>query len=266
MPPNSTRIMRDWGLLDRIQARATVPEAMVLRSYRDGQVLHSHQLGHKMEETFGSPHLLIHRKEILQVLVTYARQLRVHLKVNSPVTNIDFSEPSVTTAGGETLTADLIVGADGEHSFCRGAILNQRIRPQPTGKLVYRLTVDPDVVRQDPALRHLVSSPCITGWIGPRSHVVVYEIPFSGILNVAITCPDPVQDRVQYGPRDAGLEELESHFSGWDPLLLKLLRLATRASFWTLLQLPGENRTWVDGTRQRTVLVGDAAHAMTPYL
>lgn len=258
--------MRDWGLLDLIQARAIVPEAMVLRSYRNGQVLHSHQLGHNMEKIFGSPYLLIHRKEILKILVTYAQQLRVYLKVNSPVTSIDFSEPSVMTAGSETLTADLIVGADGEHSFCRGTILNQWIHPRPTGKLVYRLTVDPELVRQDPSLCHLVSSPCITSWIGPRSHAVVYEIPFSGILNVAITCPDPVQDRVQCGPRDADLEELEGYFSGWDPLLLRLLRLGTGARFWTLLQLPGENRTWIDGTRQRTVLVGDAAHAMTPYL
>lgn len=265
MPPNATRILRDWGLLDEVRSKATLPDFMTFRSYRDGGVLHKHEI-RLVESMYGSPHLLIHRGELLRILVSKARALGVVLHTDSPVVDIDLSKPCVKTKKGHTFAADLIIGADGERSFCRGAILGRVHLPQPTGKLVYRFTIDSDLVRADTDFRHLIEAPTVTCWLGPKSHVVGYELTDRGVYNVALTCPDPIEGRAQFGPRRADMDEFKRSFSGWDPIFLKLLAAATQASYWTLLQLPEENRIWTDEQSQRIVLIGDAAHSMGPYL
>ncbi|KAI1407194.1 hypothetical protein F5Y13DRAFT_195605 [Hypoxylon sp. FL1857] len=219
-----------------------------------------------MEDKFGSPHLLIHRREILNILVDKARDLKVSLKLDSRVVHIDFLSRKVATVSGEMFTADLFIGADGERSFCRSKILGRPDVPHPTGKLVYRFTLDQNAVRKNPEVSHIVDSSPITCWIGPRSHVVAYELPSDGIFNVSLTCPDPIEERIQFGPRNADLTKMKGFFAKWNPVFLKLLDLATDAKYWTLLQLPEENRFWVDDKTQSMVLIGDAAHAMTPYL
>jgi len=260
--------MRDWGLLDQVLAKASLPQIMSYRSYRNGQVLNASPFSPVIENRFGSPHLVIHRKEILKILLEEARRLNVDLKTNSRVVDIDLSAVMVTTAGGEIMTADLIVAADGDHGFCRSKILGRAEvpQPEPTGTLVYRFTVDSDVLRRDPELGRLVNPPGIVCWIAPKSHVVMYELSYNGIVNVVVTAPDPVEGRIQLGPRPADPARLASAFADWDPLFLKLLKAAKSANYWTLLQLSKENRVWVDDKARRTLLVGDAAHAMTPYL
>ncbi|KAI1140006.1 hypothetical protein F5Y05DRAFT_376846 [Hypoxylon sp. FL0543] len=266
MPPNSTRIMREWGILENVLAKAAKPELMIFRSYHDGHALHVHRLWPDMEDKFGYPHLLIHRREILNILVNEARHLGVHMKLDCRVVETDLSARTVTTASGEVFAAKLLIAADGERSFCRSKILGRLDMPRPTGKLVYRLTLNTNAVRKDPEICHLVDSSPITCWLGPKSHVVAYEIPGDEIFNISLTCPDPIEDRTQFGPRNADLMEMKSFFKDWNPMFLKLLDLATEARYWTLLQLPEENRVWVDDEAQSMILIGDAAHAMTPYL
>ncbi|KAI1759505.1 hypothetical protein GGR53DRAFT_513396 [Hypoxylon sp. FL1150] len=266
LPPNSTRIMQDWGLLDQIQDKAAVPELMVFRSYRDGKSLHNHRLWPESKNAFGFPHLLIHRKDILDILVNKARDLGVHLHLDSRVVHINLSARSATTSRGEVFTAHFIIGADGERSFCRAKILDRTEPPCPTGKLVFRFTVDSKIIHQIPEFRPLVDSNPITCWIGPQSHIVAYELPHNKLFNVSLTCPDPIEGRVQFSPRDAGLDELKRFFAKWDPVLLKLFQYAANVRYWTLLQLPEENRVWLDSEAQSLVLIGDAAHSMLPYL
>lgn len=262
--------MRNWDLLDAVRAKATQPELMVFRSYRDGQVLHRHPLGPGVEAQFGSPHLLIHRKEMLQILVRKARDSGVRLETDSQVVDIDLAARSVTTARGQVYTADLIVGADGERSRCRSVILGRPDVLLPTGKLVYRFTIDVETARRQGAEMlepgQVLDSRIVTCWMGPGTHVVMYPLLNNGVFHVAVNRLDPIEGRVQHGPREADLAELACFFAGWDPVLTRLLGLAKDASYWTLLQLPEESRVWTDSVTKSLVLVGDAAHAMVPFL
>ncbi|KAI0008845.1 hypothetical protein F4779DRAFT_418561 [Xylariaceae sp. FL0662B] len=265
MPPNATQALQNWGLMDNIKTKGIFPENMTFRSYR-GESLHNVKLWPDLENSFGAPYVYIHRKEVLSILVEKASQLGAQLKLDSQIVKIDLANGAVTTARGEHFGADLIIGADGENSFCRNVLLGGSHQLQPTGKLVYRFVVEPDAVHRDAQLAQLFEPPAIHCWMGPASHAVAYEIPWNNIVNVALTCPDPVPGRVQFGPRPADLVELTSFFENWDPLFLKLINASKHRLYWTLLQSPEENRLWVDNKARRLVIVGDAAHSMTPYL
>jgi hypothetical protein len=106
----------------------------------------------------------------------------VSLKVDCLVVDIDLPNRSVASANGVVFTADMIIGADGgDRSFCKDKITGRQDLPQPTGKLVYRFAINLQDVRQDPELRHLVDPSTITCWIGPRSHLITYALPYSGL-------------------------------------------------------------------------------------
>ncbi|KAJ2993563.1 hypothetical protein NUW58_g1802 [Xylaria curta] len=86
------------------------------------------------------------------------------------------------------------------------------------------------------------------------------------MFNVSLTYPDPIDGRLQFGLREANPNELLGFFERWDPTLIKLLDSAAHTKYWTLLQLPEDNRIWMYNKTEKTAIIGDAAHAMPPCL
>ncbi|GKU14458.1 unnamed protein product, partial [Fusarium langsethiae] len=83
---------------------------------------------------------------------------------------------TVFLEGGRTMTADLVVGADGISSPMREQFLGRPDPPQLTGDLAYRLLLDTDVMRKDPDLRPFVEDPQVNYWVGPDKHAVNYVL------------------------------------------------------------------------------------------
>ena len=113
----------------------------------------------------------------------------VFLQLNSTVVGISVS-PITQTAivqllNGRTITGDLVIGADGIKSVVQGVVLagvgKVARPPRPTGDAVYRAIIPTDVMVKDPELKPVVDRPEMTGWMGPRRHVMAYCIvsPFS---------------------------------------------------------------------------------------
>ena len=55
------------------------------------------------------------------------------VRYEAEVTSVDSEERCVELASGETLSADVIVGADGEYGPCRAAVIGQQAIGTPTG-------------------------------------------------------------------------------------------------------------------------------------
>ena len=68
-----------------------------------------------MSQVYGTPYWLIHRPDYHHLLHEAALESGCDIRVNSRVISVDESVPSVTLKYGETLKADLIIGADGKH-------------------------------------------------------------------------------------------------------------------------------------------------------
>ncbi|MFI6201799.1 FAD-dependent monooxygenase, partial [Streptomyces phaeochromogenes] len=110
LAPNATRLLRRLGLLDAVAAQAARPSHVSFRTWSDGAEICRYALGRAAEEAFGAPYLLLHRADLHQALAAAVPPSSVRL--NTVVVGIDQDDESasVTTASGERLRADLVVG------------------------------------------------------------------------------------------------------------------------------------------------------------
>lgn len=210
------------------------------------------------------PHLVIHRADLLQTLTDEAQRLGVTIRLSSDVTNIDFSVPSLSLATGETFTADVILGADGERSASQSLLRGYHDPPRDSGDEVFRFTVPSSEVVRHADLADLVHPPNINFWIGPDAHAITYSLKKDGLLNVVLTRTHDIDDEVKYGPQPVNMQEVRKAFEGWDPRFETLLGIAQGCFKWTLL-VSNEVTKWrsKEGTFS---LIGDSAHAMLPFL
>jgi salicylate hydroxylase len=100
------------------------------------------------------------------------------LRLGAKVQSIDPDTPSVTLVSGETIFADLIIGADGIHSVVRRSIIGESKIPlsTPLGDMAFRALIPASTMMDDPELRDLIENPRLTCWMGPNRHVMGYRV------------------------------------------------------------------------------------------
>jgi 2-polyprenyl-6-methoxyphenol hydroxylase-like FAD-dependent oxidoreductase len=108
------------------------------------------------EPRYGAPHLVLHRGDLLALLVREARLHGVNIVTDCTAARIDFSACTVCTVSGRVFTGDVLIGADGIKSAARDACLGKDTSPQPTGRLVYRHSIPTHKITANPNIRALV--------------------------------------------------------------------------------------------------------------
>ncbi|KAI9712613.1 MAG: hypothetical protein M1812_006793 [Candelaria pacifica] len=262
IPPNSSRILKRWGLLDDIEKLSVRPRDFVLRSYHDGTILSKQNMVPFAEETYGVPYLHIHRADFHKRLVAEAKRLGVTLQLGASVNKIDFEKPSVHLKNGNEFHADLILGADGLKSICREQLLGHPDPPHFTGDLAYRIIVKAEDMKKHADLIELTERPVINYWMGPDAHAVCYLLQGGGLYNIVLLCPDNLPEMVNTAKAD--LQEMLQTFEKWDPRLKTLLGIVQETSKWRL-QNSQEMQSW-SHPAGKFALLGDACHATLPYL
>lgn len=212
-----------------------------------------------MREAYGVPWLLIHRADYFNVLAEEAKRLGVTIKLACAVSQINCSNApiSVANTAGPDIVADVVIGADGLHSKCRGMIQKS---PEPqlvTKGFVHRIMITHDAIREHSELVDLLAGSAATNtWTGPGAHVATYPLKgSSNTHNFVFICDTLLHT----------LAAMKSHLKAWDPRLLLVLELAQDVQHWPMTASTGNNERWLhpDGN---FALLGDACHAMSPYL
>ncbi|KAH0562767.1 hypothetical protein GP486_002586 [Trichoglossum hirsutum] len=231
LTPNSTRLFHKWGIRDQLARAAAPPSSLSVRRY-DGTVLLVHEEGwqEKMLERYGAPFWGMHRVDLQQVLAGRARELGAIIRFSAKAVDIDFDRPSVILESGETISGNVILGADGLWSTSRDLFLGRHFPAKPTGDLAYRIVLNRDEI-EDKELRDWVSGATANFWAGPRAHAVGYSLRRGEIFNLVLLCPDDLEGGVRRVEGD--LEEMKGRFEGWDPTWVFLPLLAAKVK-WRL--------------------------------
>jgi salicylate hydroxylase len=103
IPPNSARILRNWGLIPEIAKHSVQPTEFRLRGWKDGRILHRMPLSHESGDEDGVGMYFIHRADFHTVLVDEARRLGVDIRLGSTVAGIDFEEARVEVVGKDAV-------------------------------------------------------------------------------------------------------------------------------------------------------------------
>ncbi|MDF1610029.1 FAD-dependent monooxygenase [Hoeflea sp. YIM 152468] len=251
--PNASRILVALGLGEALQRTMVLPRDIALASGRSLRAIARVPCGGFAADRWGAPYGVMHRADLQALLleaVIAHPACRVHLE--QPVQSSD-----ITTLHARigTPRPDLIVAADGVWSQSR-KLIPQASMPRFSGQVAWRFQLDAS------AAGSVIDTRNVTAFLGARTHLVAYPLENGTVLNmVAIAGGKNLGESWAAQEAAADRTELLQAFAGWDPRLVSLLRTAPRMTRWPLFAVA--DGRWSDDAGM--VMIGDAAHAMTPF-
>lgn len=101
-------------------------------------------------------------------------------------------------------------------------------------------------------------------WMGPHRSVLAYPISKGKLYNVAITALGDGSAKVGKWDSPVDTKQLRSMFTDFCAPVQTLLSLVDNCAKWSIAEIPSLE-TW-SSKSGRCVLLGDAAHAMSPHV
>ena len=253
LSPNAMMAFRHLGLVDAIAARSLEPRRQTVRFWEDGRTLNVVERGTRIRDHYGVPYLYTHRADLHAILIGTVERLGGRIHLGARVAEV--AGATLSTTDGRRFEGDLLIGADGLKSVVR-----QSIAPDVahfTGHAAWRA-----VVPVEGPLADLAEAPGMV--IGPGRMVVFYPLRERRLLNIVLFARQPGWEQEGWTiPVPAS--DLEAAFVGWCPLVQDLIAAAGRVPLYKwAIHARAPLECWSLGDQM--TLLGDAAHAMTPFL
>jgi salicylate hydroxylase len=257
--PNMVRPLQRLGIASGLEDFAVrLDYAWEFRNWRDGRVIAQTPMREACVRLYGAPCYVAHRADIRMFFRRHLPEGLIHFDRRCTAVREDGerAELEFTSADGNRhrAWADAVIAADGIRSALREKVTVED-PPRFSGLCAYRCLV-PAERAPEMALR-----PSQTLWLGPGHHFVHYPISSNRMVNVVVIAPAG-EWRSESWTADGEIDDLLREFAGWDPRVGQLIASATQTKRWAAFDRAPLDR-WTAG---RITLLGDAAHAMLPFL
>lgn len=256
LSPNAVRRLEALGLGAGLAAEATIPPQISIYDGLDGKALTKLPLGAAATARYGAAYRVMARPDLLSLLLTAIEaEPLVTLTLGKKLTHLyqDGKKIEARMEDESAYEGALLVGADGVWSRVR-TLINRAATPSQTGYIAWRALIDPHHADA------LLTSADTSVYLGPDAHLVCYRVAGGDKINlVAVTKGEALQ---RSWSEELPPERLYEELRGWHAPLRRAVMAVQGWQAWPLMLLK-PFQPWHKG---RAVLMGDAAHAIVPFL
>ena len=254
---NGTRVLYALGLGPAIEKVGVIVSGKEIRLWSTGQTWKLFDLGGESVKRYGFPYMMFHRGDLHTVLLDAIRRERpdaIHLGRKCIGITQNDAAAIIAFEGGATVTAPIVIGADGVQSRVRAALFGAD-RPEFTGIVAWRVLVPRERVPTG------IKLDVGTNWVGPGLHCVHYPVRGGQLLNL-VGLLERDDWRVESWTVQGSADEFCNDFRNWHPDIHAMIRSGDTPYKWALFARP-PMPVW---SQARVTLLGDACHSMLPMM
>jgi salicylate hydroxylase len=253
---NGMKALRHLGLEAAVLEAATRPERLELRLPGSGRVVGRVAFGAAHAARYGAPYVHLHRADLHRAIFEAAKSHpRIAVELGRRVVRAAQTpdETSVELEGGGAAAGAALIGADGVRSALRVGVAGEDA-PVFTGMTAWRAVVPASEA-------DLAKPPVATVWMGRGRHLVTYPLTARREINlIGVVEEKPEIEESWSAPGTPA--DMAADFGGWHAETDALLARVTTPWRWPLYERHPLS-VWSAG---RIALLGDACHAMPPFL
>lgn len=262
LAPNAMRHLQRLGIADRLSSLAVTPDALFLIDSRSARPLLAMELGDKARKRWHYPYVVCHRADLQSALLAAClKNPAIKINLGSEIIRHEVIGEKIKAEvrrGNltETIEAHYLLGCDGVWSAERANAAQSKARF--SGHIAWRSTI---AASDLPATftNALPLQKAVSAWLGKQVHFIAYPVKGGEYFNfVAITGGEnPGEGWSKVGDP----EQLKFIYKNWHPVVRDVIATAPEWTYWPLFEMP-DAQYICDG---RTILLGDASHAVTPF-